>query len=109
MDDDYANDMRGAARERRATTRDLSVDRHAARSVESHDSEGATGLLGAMLGHGVAGTQHIGAQGRHGTIPLGIGCRLAAALKGEKEGPRGPRWVRDRAHRVSAMGACLWG
>jgi hypothetical protein len=58
-----------------------------------------------MLRHGVAGTPRIGAQGRHGTSPSGIGCRLAAALKGKKEGPRGPRWVRDQAHRGFVHGS----
>jgi hypothetical protein len=58
-----------------------------------------------MLGHRVAGTPRIGVQGRHGTSPLGIGCRLAAALKGKKEGPRGPRWVRDQAHRGFGHGS----
>jgi hypothetical protein len=44
MDDDYAHDMCGTARERRSTTRDLRVSQTCCAWRESHDREGATGL-----------------------------------------------------------------
>jgi hypothetical protein len=108
MDDDYAHDKRGTARERRAMTRDFGAGQTCYARHESHDSEGATGLCARgrrRVDRGRRSSPHDD-DGWWDELAARHDDDETAATPGPRKGRAGvavgkPRWLPRRMHRAS--------